>query len=809
MMRWFWRRRSSIAADNGAGKAVRFSGLRAFFTEQSLRLLRGCIFLAMLGLLFLLARPSGSSYLRGLEEGSIPSRTIKAAFPFEYEDEDKTSTLQAEAAARVPPVYRVAPGVVQQTSSTYSALVLSLGELGQISQDGMLLRTWIADLEKNLNITLDNREYKNVVSATPVGTWSTLEKYRDSTTFWSALRTVILRRMDLDIVDDRLPIDESQSQAELAFDDGRKIGVSIIGPDGIESLRPSTEGLLTLEEFYASAAKTLREDLFKGDEEAALRELADDILRAVVREPTLLYAEEETESRRQKARSEVEPEMVEVPEGRLLVSEGEPVSPTQAVIVDAYRSLIRLSWVSELGLFILALVTTTVIIAYLRRYHRPLSRDPRQLAVVLLIFVLVLALARVGAYLAPLTPELENVGFVVPIGALGVLITLLASGRLAAFLAAMASVYAGLILGGDSLDLRFIVVGLWSGFAAILAVHGVRQRSDLYRAGFLVAIMSILAILALHLLRIQDFEQLLRDTEPLKWSLVWGAVNGGLVFMLSIATLPLFEDLLGVTTDIKLLELGQKTALLQRLEREAPGTYQHTMTVSTLSESAAEAIGANALLTRVGAYYHDIGKMVKPAYFAENQQTAADKARHAKLKPQMSVLVIKNHIKYGLELAREYKLPHIIQDFIPEHHGTTLIAYFYNQVLATASPESVREEDFRYPGPKPRSKETAILMLADSIEAVSRTLADPNEGQIRATVQKIINDRFFDGQFDECDLTLADLKRLVDSFSDSLIHMLHQRIKYPPRPAARRHGPTDSEVEEESPLPLTRKIGIS
>ena len=165
MMRWLWWRKSSIAVENGTGKTVRFSGLRAFFTEQSLRLLRGCIFLSMLGLLFLLARPSGSSYLRGLEEGAIPSRTIKAAFPFEYEDEEKTNALRSEAAARVPPVYQVVPGIVEQTSSTYASLVSRLGELGQISQDGVLLRTWIADLEENLNITLDNREYKNVASA--------------------------------------------------------------------------------------------------------------------------------------------------------------------------------------------------------------------------------------------------------------------------------------------------------------------------------------------------------------------------------------------------------------------------------------------------------------------------------------------------------------------------------------------------------------------------------------------------------------------------------------------------------------------
>ncbi len=814
MARWpkflsFRRRRGSRSSENGTGKTERLSGIRDFFAEQSLRLLRWGIALLMLAVLFLLARPSGSSYLTGLQEGSVPNRTIKAAFDFQYEDKDATKARREESASRVPPVYQALPTVEQEIVGTYARFVERVQEM---PTDRSAIGAWIGPLERELKIKLDNRSYNTVASGTETlseGTWSTLARYKEYKSFWSTLGTLIERQLKFGIVDDRAPIDSAKTVSELSIGEGREIGIPKRESGGRETRVLNTDEIRTLDEFYAYATETLRSQYYQREDEEALRQLARDVLSAIVNEPTLVYLREETAELREKARAEIPPVMVEVDEGMRLVTDGVPIGRKEAMMLESYGELIGLSWVSETGILILAFATTIVIIAYLRKYHRQLADNPRQLSVVLLIFVLVLALARTAAYLTRLSPDLELIGFAVPIGALGVLITLLASGRLAAFLVAMASVYAGLILGGDTLeyDLRFTLVCLWSGATAILAVHQLRQRSDLYRAGLMVSVMSVLAIVALHLLKIQQLDELHVDSEQLRqlrWAAGWGLVNGGLVFILSTATLPWFEDLLGVTTDIKLLELGQKTPLLHRLEREAPGSYQHTMVVATLAESAAEAINANALLTRVGAYYHDIGKMYKPAYFTENQQTATDKSRHAKLKPQMSVLVIKNHVKHGLELAREYKLPKIIQDFIPEHHGTTLISYFYHQVLATSPPDSVREEDFRYPGPKPRSKETAILMIADSVEAVSRTLTEPNEGQIRSTVQKIVNDRFFDGQFDECNLTMADLKKLVDSFSDSLTHMLHQRIKYPPRPAPRTVRPGAEREEDQA-----QRVGVA
>ena len=229
------------------------------------------------------------------------------------------------------------------------------------------------------------------------------------------------------------------------------------------------------------------------------------------------------------------------------------------------------------------------------------------------------------------------------------------------------------------------------------------------------------------------------------------------------------------------------------------------MRVATLAESAAETIGANALLTRVGCYYHDIGKIEKPQHFIENQQSLSDRARSAQTPTNLRCFMIRNHVKIGFELAKKYNLPEVIIDFIPEHHGTTLLSFFYHEALSNPENEGkVKEEDFRYPGPKPQSKETAIVMLADSLEAASRTIDTGNEKEIHQLVHKIVNERFMDGQFNECNLTLKDLDTLRRSFSDSIMHMAHPRIPYPTLPAPRsRTG--EGELDKEELLGETRE----
>jgi len=254
--------------------------------------------------------------------------------------------------------------------------------------------------------------------------------------------------------------------------------------------------------------------------------------------------------------------------------------------------------------------------------------------------------------------------------------------------------------------------------------------------------------------------------------------NGLICAWLVMPILPLLERFFDLTTDFTLLELTDlNRPILKRLKVEAPGSFQHSLVVSNLAEAAADAIGANALLAKVCAYYHDIGKLAKPDYFAENIR--GFKNKHDKLRPNMSSLIISAHVKEGLDLAEQIKLPGIVRRAIPEHHGTTVMRYFYHKAQELDPHGQVKEDDFRYPGPKPQSPETAILMLADSIEATVRSLDEPNTANIRAVVKQSIETRLNEGQLEECGLSIRDLARIRESFVTSLLAIYHPRIQYP------------------------------
>jgi putative nucleotidyltransferase with HDIG domain len=265
-----------------------------------------------------------------------------------------------------------------------------------------------------------------------------------------------------------------------------------------------------------------------------------------------------------------------------------------------------------------------------------------------------------------------------------------------------------------------------------------------------------------------------------------GFANGLMITTpVAFLLLPLFETVFDLVTDISLLELSDLNhPLLKRMIVEAPGTYHHSLVVSTLAESACEAIGANALLARVGCYFHDIGKIARSEYFMENEARRAA-SQHEKITPTMSCLIIMNHIRDGIELGRRYNLRGPILQFIPEHQGTSIIYFFYKKAMDRAEPgEHVSADDFRYPGPKPQSRETAVALLSDSTEAASRSLKEVTPESIRQAVRKIINDKFIDGQLDECNLTLRDLHKIQESFVQNLIAIFHTRVIYPDKPEA-------------------------
>jgi cyclic-di-AMP phosphodiesterase PgpH len=335
----------------------------------------------------------------------------------------------------------------------------------------------------------------------------------------------------------------------------------------------------------------------------------------------------------------------------------------------------------------------------------------------------------------------------------------------------VSTVALGLLLGVvHNFDFKLTFLTVVVGTLGCYSVKEVQKRYRFYRPMLYISFAYIVLIFFMEYLRHTSTNEILGLCGI-------GLANGFLSILLSMGFLPIFESLFNITTDISLLELSDLNhPILKRLTLEAPGTYHHSIVLGNLAEAAAKEIGANTLLARVGSYYHDIGKIKKPEYFVENQMGA--KSKHEKLAPTMSALILESHVKEGVELAEEYNLPDAIIDFIQEHHGTSVMTYFYSKALEQGATEGARDE-FRYPGPRPRSRETGIVLLADAVEAASRTLEDPKPSRIKSLIRKIIMDKFEAGELDECPLTLKDLHAVEDSFLPILIGVFHPRIDYP------------------------------
>jgi len=384
-------------------------------------------------------------------------------------------------------------------------------------------------------------------------------------------------------------------------------------------------------------------------------------------------------------------------------------------------------------------------------------------------------LLTITVFIAHATLQYSTISyFYIPVAGIAMLTTLLFNDLLLAFMMVFASsVLVSLIVGGGfGVMLTFFIGGLVGSYS----VRESRTRGQLMSAGLFVSVTHLLCLFLLNpnanfFISQKDFA--LQQLYPL-------IANGFICVVFVSGTLKVFEYLFGVLTNYSLLELSDfNQPLLKRMILEAPGTYHHSLVVSNLAEAASDAIGANALLTRVGAYYHDIGKMVKPEYFTENQLLGGGN-KHDNIEPTMSRLVILNHVKEGIELAKKNKLNQEIINFIPQHHGTGLIHYFHQKAIEVAEDgEVVDESNFRYPGPKPQIRETAIVLLADSVEGAVRALDDPNPTKIEETVKKIINNKFIDAQLDECNLTLKEIEKISSTFTRILSAMYHGRIKYP------------------------------
>lgn len=499
--------------------------------------------------------------------------------------------------------------------------------------------------------------------------------------------------------------------------------------------------------------------------------------------PTRIYNRRKTERQQEIARQSIQPVKGEIRVGDVILRKGEVFTQLH---LDKCAALglvnPRIDFPTGASIFAMTAAMVLLVVLYIRRALPRLYANPRHLF--LLAGIVVCGVLGLRVFGAVLGIQLSVVQFgylgMMTVVAAGMLIAVLLNAQLAMLVTALLSVQSGLIMNHD---IRFPVMTLLSSLVGIYCVEGIRDRSHLLRAGLAIGFTNVALVWVLGgMLGDSQREMLIGST----WALV-SASFAVAIFWFGVAAL---EKPFGILTHTWLLELSSsERPLLRQLCITAPGTYTHSIMVGNLAEAAAEAIGADTLFCRVASYYHDIGKMRRPHCFIENQR---GENIHDRLNPSLSALIIASHVRDGQELADEHKLPRQIRDIIAEHHGTSLIRYFYHQALTSSGQSGHRdivlEQHFRYEGPRPQTRESGIIMLADTVEAAARCLEKPTPAHLQSLVENLFRDKLMDGQLDECDLTYKELQKIQAAFVKQLSAIFHGRIDYPEVPdrAAKR-----------------------
>jgi putative nucleotidyltransferase with HDIG domain len=726
--------------------------LERFF---AVRWIWAVLFLVFLAPLML--PPGGGPVLPVPEVGSVVPDDVLAPTGLEFSDDAATREVREAARNAVLPVYDLDSRVAAGAAETIERLFAE-GRRAEAAGSGAKGPRAPSEVVRSLRETSGVRAPQPAIAYLAVARFDPEVEARAQ----NVLREVYRRR----IVGSRtlLPGPERVTLRDTGT--------------GREWKADQLEDVLSLDEARRLALETARSIGSPSREIAALGPLLTDLVS-----PDLAFNGALTEARRQEAAARVEPLIVRVPRGKVLLRAGEVVTE------EAVRTLLAFNRARAAGspakVLLANLLFMGLLLFFMSRYvllyQQSYTRQQHLFALMVVVTVLSLSIDqgfvwlydRVGdTLMVGLRPEASLHLAMMPVAVGAILITLLIQARVGMVYALFYLPLFGMMTGWD---LPLLLFGLISNLAAIYGITTYHQRTALIKAGIVLGAINALAVLAILSAagRTGPAAQLLAQ-------MLSGFLGGILVAVLVSFLLPLLEMAFNILTDIRLLELSNlNNPLLRRLAVEAPGSYNHSVIVGSLAEAAAEAIGANALFCRVAAYYHDVGKMLKPDYFIENQRDSSN--RHDRLTPHMSALVIASHVKEGYELAKSYGLPRQVLDIIPQHHGTRKINFFYQKAKREEQPEAeeVLEADYRYPGPKPQTREAAIFMLSDSIEAAARTLEDPSPARFKGLIRKIISDVVLDDQFSECDLSFADLDRVSASFLRTLSSIYHHRIDYP------------------------------
>jgi len=556
------------------------------------------------------------------------------------------------------------------------------------------------------------------------------------------------------------PLISSETYQELLKLNKTKILIRDIGKNTINEVEVNS--LDTPEKFINRIEEYLKK---KGSDFLKIKDYCLNLFKIII-EPNLSYNADITLKFKQEAEGRIKPvyKEIDLKKNELILAKGQRVTSREMRIIEEINRALGKgdSLYNFLSIGILILIIFILAQVYLYKYENKVYTNLNELVFIQTIILISLLVTRI----------FYNKGIdysLIPLPAVAMLISLLLGGRIAIKINVFLAMVITFLL---ELNFKYTVIFLISGMVGALLVEKARKRAHVLKGGLGVSLIQFVSLWAWGIL--EEFNFL----SPLKGASL-GLLNGIISAFIALGSLSFFEYIFHLTSNITLLELSDHNhPLLKELILKAPGTYHHSLIVGNLAEAACEAIGANSLLARVGAYYHDIGKIEKAEYFSENQPHPYSK--HIKLTPELSSLVIINHVKEGVEKAKKYRLSRRVIDIIAQHHGTSKVYYFYQRALLRGVEEKeIDESRFCYPGPLPQTNEAAVVLLADSVEAASRTLEETTPSSVRNLVKRILNNKFVEGQLNECNLTLQDLNKISECFTNILLSILHTRIKYP------------------------------
>ena len=731
--------------------AIFKGGVQSLRNQRQPRL-GGWLLLLVAALLTLIIVPKGGLIPDYYAPGDIATRDIKSPRDLLAEDIPLTQAKRDEAAHTSPLIYDLdttsGSHAIYRIRQGLGLLLLQQSDVEPVREEDLLLQ-----LETDFGVPLTDEEFKPLLD---------LALNQNIAVLTGDLLSPIFTRP---IVANFQTFSADRDKGLLALS---REGEEEISPQRLELTIGLKDALLRAKDQLAQIPGTT------AIQKKTLLKLVQQQLR-----PSLVLNQEKTEQRRLDAREQIASVLFQIKKGEMVVREGERVTADQILKLQAIRTSGRdnRSLQTAAGLLICSLLLLYIGFYFAQHNISKFHPDSRDLLFLATVFIALFVLIKISIFIAAgmgnsfAYIDSSAYLYAIPFAVGAMLVRIVLNSEIAFLFAVCCAVLVGVLFGNSLLMALYVLTG------SLVGAHGVRhcqQRTTLYRAGLWVGLTNVAMLIGTQLLNGRNFE-----LQSL-WNLGFGLFGGLASAIIVNGVVPLVESFFKYTTDIKLLELANMNApILRQLMIEAPGTYHHSILVGNLAEAAAESINANPLLTRVAAYYHDIGKIKKPLYFIEN--SGGQRNRHDKLAPSMSALILTSHVKDGVDLAREHKLGAKLVDIIQQHHGTTLIKFFYDRAKTQADPgmQQIDERDYRYHGPKPQTREAALIMLADAVEAASRTLADPTPARIQGMVKKLINNIFIDGQLDECDLTLKDLNLIAKSFNRIMAGSFHHRIDYP------------------------------